>query len=237
MSGDDYLADYRRVGSVDLSGGVGGCFRGWLDRRAVALGQGNRHALFMPRVLELCALSTSRPLTVLEVGCGSGWTISYRHENIRYIAVDRGSVYRDELEARGVEFHETDVATNPLPIEKGTVDLILLNHLIEHIPDGDYLVRQFREALRPGGIVYIRTPNVLRVKWHFWDDYTHVKPFTPRSLDHFMRTAGFERRFMLYSDHPRILLDTLTRGSLRKALCGSWFGGSEIEAGYVLEHK
>lgn len=237
MSGDDYLAEYRRAGSIDLSGGIGGWLRRRLDHKAVACGQSDRHALFMPRVLELAGLSPTKATTVLEIGCGSGWAISYRHPQVRLIAVDRGSLYRTELEAQGVEFHETDVATEPLPINEGLVDLIILNHLIEHIADCEFLVRQLRRVLRPGGVVYIRTPNLERVKWSFWDDYTHVKPFTPRALDHLMRTVGFERRFMLDSDHPRIFLDTLTDGRLRRVLFSSIFGGKEIEAGYVLRQS
>ena len=234
MSGDDYLAEYQRAGSINLTGGIGGRLRAWLDRKAVSSGQHDRHALFLPRVFELTGMSLSSPQTVLEIGCGSGWAISYRHQQVHYIAVDRGSLYRAELERRGVEFHESDVATAPLPIRDGSVDLIILNHLIEHIAECEFFVRQLRRVLRPGGSVYIRTPNLTRVKWSFWDDYTHVKPFNPRALDQLMRTVGFERRFMLDSDHARIILDTLTNGRFRRLLFSSLLGGKEIEASYVL---
>jgi SAM-dependent methyltransferase len=237
MSGDDYLAEYGRAGSIDLSRGISGWLRRMLDRKATACGQRDRHALFMPRVFELAGISLNDPTTVLEIGCGSGWAISYIHPFVRYIAVDRGSLYRDQLEAQGVEFHEIDVAIQPMPINDGQVDLIVLNHLIEHIADCEFFVRQLRRVLRPGGVVYVRTPNLERVKWCFWDDYTHVKPFTPRALDHLMRTVGFERRFMLDSDHPRIFLDTLTKGFLRTVLFSTLLGGKEIEAGYVLVTK
>lgn len=237
MSGDDYLAEYRRAGSIDLSGGIGGWLRRKLDRKANAIGQHDRHALFMPRVFELAGISPNAPKTVLEIGCGSGWAISYRHPLVRYIAVDRGSLYRNELEEQGVEFHAADVASEPLPINDGQVDLIILNHLIEHIAECEFFVRQLRRVLCPGGVVYIRTPNLECVKWSFWDDYTHVKPFTPRALDHLMRTVGFERRFMLDSDHARIFLDTLTNGFWRRVLFSKLFGGKEIEAGYVLVTK
>ncbi|MFN5173579.1 MAG: hypothetical protein ACK5WY_04945 [Holosporaceae bacterium] len=117
MSGNDYLAEYQRSGSTDLYGGITGWLRKKLDKKALALGQIDRHALFVPRVLELTGLSLSNPLTILEIGCGSGWAISYRHPQIRYIAVDRGSLYRNELASQGIEFHEADVAATPLPIE------------------------------------------------------------------------------------------------------------------------
>ena len=237
MSGEDYLAEYRRAGSIDLSKGIGGWLRRKLDLKANSIGQRDRHSLFMPRVFELAGVSPNDPKTVLEIGCGSGWAISYRHSLVRYIAVDQGSLYRTELEGRGVEFHEADVASEPLPINDGQVDLIILNHLIEHIANCEFFVRQLRRVLCLGGVVYIRTPNLERMKWSFWDDYTHVKPFTSRALDHLMCTVGFERRFMLDSDHPRILLDTWTNGLWRRVLFSKSFGGKEIEAGYVLISK
>lgn len=236
-NGDGYLTEFRRTSDVDLSDGIGGWIREKLDAKAQACGQAHRHALFMPRVLDLCGLSISAPLTVLEIGCANGWAISYRHPQIRYIAVDRGAVYATELRERGVEFHESDAALAPLPVADGMVDLIVLNHLIEHIADSEFLARQLRRVLRPGGGVYIRTPNLARVKWTFWDDYTHVKPFTVAALDHLLSVVGFERGFVHYSDHPRIMLDILTDGLLRKLLFCSLLGGKEIEACYVLRNK
>lgn len=234
MSGDNYLTDYRRSGVTDLSRGLGGYIRKRLDNIAVRLGQSDRHALFLPRVLDLFGLSLERPLTVMEIGCGNGWAISYRHPKARYIAVDRGSVFRDELEARGIEFHEVDVATTPLPVADESIDLILLNHVIEHIANTEFFVGELRRVLRPGGCLYIRTPNLARVQWAFWDDHTHVKPFTVPALDHLMRTTGFQGHFMLHSDHARIMLDLLSGARFRGLLFGGFLGGKEIEGGYVL---
>ena len=234
MNGNDYLAEYQRAESVILTEGVGGWFRRRLDKKAGAEGQSGRHALFLPRVFELTGITLAKPVTVLEIGGGSGWAISYNHPNVRYIAVDRGSLYRDDLEARQVEFHEADVGTTALPVSDDSIHLIILNHIIEHIEECEFFVRQLQRVLRPGGAVYIRTPNLARVKWSFWDDYTHVKPYTPQALDHLMRTIGFDQFFMLDSDHPRIMIDTLTNGRLRWLLFRSFFGGKEIEAGYVL---
>lgn len=235
MSGNDYLAEYQRINSVPLSRGVKGRLRGLLDRKARRDGQDDRHGLFMPRVLALSGLSLAQPITVLEIGCGNGWAISYRHPSIQYIAMDRGSLLKPELEKRGIAFHEVDVARETLPVDSGSVDLVMLNHLIEHIDESEHLLRELRRVLRPRGIVYIRTPNVLRVKFGFWDDFTHVKPFTPSGLDQLMHAFRFRRKFLLYSDHGRINLDFLTEGRLRRLLFCKLLGGKEIEAGYVLD--
>ncbi|MDR1064505.1 MAG: class I SAM-dependent methyltransferase [Azoarcus sp.] len=234
IKSDNYLADYRESCDVDLSRGLSGYIRNRLDNMAVRKNQPDRHALFLPRVCNLFGLSLEKQLTVMEIGCGNGWAISYQSPKVKYIAIDRGSVFRTDLESRGIEFHEADVETTPLPIANQSVDLILLNHVIEHIANTDYLVGELRRALRSNGYLYIRTPNLAKVGWSFWDDYTHVKPFTESSLDHLMRTHNFKKAFSFHSDHTRIMIDLLFQSCFRTFVFGKFGGGKEIEAGYSL---
>lgn len=233
MSGNDYLAEYDRTLSADLSAGMSGRLRARLDAMARAQGQRDRHALFLPRALDVAGMSVGKSLTVMEIGCGSGWAMSFRHPNVRYVAVDLGSHYRPLLESQGMEFHETDVSRSPLPCADASVDFVMLNHLIEHIANGEYLVREVGRVLAPGGRVYIRTPNVTRVKWRFFNDYTHVRPFTVEGLRHLMSACGFDPHVVLHSDHARINLDILTKARFRPVLFSRRLGGAEIEAVYM----
>lgn len=233
MSGNEYLAEYDRAIPKDLSRGIGGRLRARLDAKARALGQRDRHALFLPRALEVCGLRADREMTIMEIGCGNGGAISYRHPSIRYVAVDIGPHFREMLERDGIEFIEANVEHDKIARPDASFDLIMLNHLIEHVSNSDGLVRELRRLIKPGGAIYIRTPNVERVKWRFFDDYTHIRPFTVNGLQQLMGAYGFERRCILYSDHARINLDILLSGKLRHVMCGHVFGGKEIEAVYV----
>lgn len=47
------------------------------------------------------------------------------------------------------------------PLEDDTVDLILCDNVLEHLPEPSAFFREARRALRPGGVVCIRTPNAL----------------------------------------------------------------------------
>src|SRR5262249_11439536 len=112
-------------------------------------------------------------------------------------------------------------------------DLVLLNHVIEHIADYDTFVSELARILRPGGQLYVRTPNVTLRQGRFWDDYTHVKPYTPLSLDQLMQAHSLASVFMFpRSDHPRISLNIITGGRLRPILFGRVFGDEEIESMY-----
>lgn len=231
---NDYLEHYERSLLQAPGWGPAGWLRRLLDRRARALGQADRHALFLPRVLALAGLNeTARPLDVLEVGCGSGWALSYRSPGVRYWAVDRGDRFKAELEARGIAFHQLDVGAEALPFADGAFDLVLLNHVIEHVAAGDFLAAELARVLRPRAHLYVRTPNVERLGARFHDDPTHVAPYTPAALTEHLGSHGFAPVVLFHSDHPRITLDILSGGRLRALLMSARLGGKEIEALFV----
>ena len=121
-----------------------------------------------------------------------------------------------------------------LPLESESVDIVILNHLIEHINDTEFFMGTIIRVLKPGACLYVRTPNIKKVGASFWDDYTHVKPFTFTSLKHLMATYQLEEKFSFHSNSSRMNIDTLTNGLFRKYLFNRIFGGKEIEAGYIL---
>ncbi len=213
--------------------GLASFLRGRLDKQAARLGQVGRHALFLPRALELCGIADDGARTVMEFGAGDGWAMHYRRPGLRRIAVDASSNFAPRLAELGIEFVEHDLSAGGLPGTDGSVDLIIVNHLIEHLSDPRIMLAECHRLLRPGGALYLRTPNIARVGWRFYDDYTHVKPFTPTGLRELCAAHGFAAVFCFASDHSRINLDILSRGRLRRLLFGRLLGGAEIEAAFT----
>lgn len=74
------------------------------------------------------------------------------------------------------------------------VDLVVANHVIEHMTDPVALAVTLCRLAKPGGHVWIEAPSELsaspigtnRPESHdftnFWDDPTHVRPWTPGAL-------------------------------------------------------
>lgn len=76
----------------------------------------------------------------------------------------------------------------------GKYDAIACFELVEHLtPDAVLqLFRKAYELLKPGGRLFVSTPNVHH-PINFWCDSTHITPFRLRHLAGWMALAGFKR--------------------------------------------
>ncbi|HZD10123.1 MAG TPA: class I SAM-dependent methyltransferase [Candidatus Binatia bacterium] len=88
--------------------------------------------------------------TVLDVGCGAGAYIdAVRQHTPGYIGGDLSLGMLRSLEQHDVA--RVNLDAQQLPFACGTVDIILANHMLYHVPDIDRALREFRRVLQPGG--------------------------------------------------------------------------------------
>lgn len=139
---------------------------------------------------------------VLDIGCGDGHALR-----------EIGDAYPAPLELEGLEFSEHAIAAAeragirvhrgriedaPLPSE--SFDLVILNQLIEHVREPREVLAAIRRALKPGGHVFIETPNIDSLdarlfRRRYWGGYhlpRHFHLFDTRSLAALVSTSGLE---------------------------------------------
>ena len=111
-------------------------------------------------------------------------------EPLAGVNVDLGAGNRGfscACEERGVESHpldypDFDLESSDIPLPDGSVDFATMNAVMEHIASPGHTLSEVRRTLRRGGLLFIRTPN-WRIDYRdFYNDPTHVKPYTPKSL-------------------------------------------------------
>jgi len=83
-------------------------------------------------------------------------------------------------------------------VAPGSLDVIALGAVLEHVHDPQQLLRAVHDALRPGGWVYVSVPNLaswgfraFRQSWFPLDLPRHLLHFTPDTLLRVIETCGF----------------------------------------------
>ena len=70
--------------------------------------------------------------------------------------------------------------------------MIISLAVIEHIENIDNFVGEALRVLKPGGIFYLSTPNFRFCYKSFYNDPTHVRPFTETTLYNTLKFSCFE---------------------------------------------
>jgi SAM-dependent methyltransferase len=121
---------------------------------------------------------------VLDVGCGEQPYRSLLPQASGYQGLDIAESDARFGYARGDTLYVSDY---PWPVPDGSVDLALCTEVLEHVLEPGRLLSEVQRCLRPGGRLLMTVPFAAR--WHFVPyDYWR---FTPSSLAHLLRQAGF----------------------------------------------
>ncbi len=97
---------------------------------------------------------------VLDAGCGVGGTSIALHEiGTDVIAYDRNPSRIEALQQHQLDIDYELGSLEELPFPDGSFDCIILQDVIEHLPDPFRVLSEAYRTLLPQGILYISTPN------------------------------------------------------------------------------
>ena len=113
-----------------------------------------------------CRDSSAADLEVLDVGCGYGHTAIELARYCRHVVglepschlLEHARGLLDQSGLSNVEFRQAGVFELS---ETSCYDLIVLDNVFEHLPDQPRTLEVLSAALRPGGLLYLLTPNKL----------------------------------------------------------------------------
>lgn len=113
-------------------------------------------AMLADAVLSASLKEHIRERDVLDIGCGNG-DISrfFARRGNRVTGVD----VQDRRQTLSDDFRFVLVDSERLPFAPSSFDIVVSNHVIEHVTSHRRHLDEIRRVLRPGGVCYLATPN------------------------------------------------------------------------------
>ncbi|HEY9428996.1 MAG TPA: class I SAM-dependent methyltransferase [Gemmatimonadaceae bacterium] len=164
-------------------------------------GAGARRTSRFWRVVEQVPALREARGSAADIGCGegtlcaelrqAGWTM------VTGVDASRARVARARLRHPEMTFHDRPL--EDVEIAPGSLDLIVLDNVIEHLVDPLDSVRRLRALLAPGGRLVLITPNMesghFRLLGRRWTPelapHTHIFLFTHAAMRRMLDASGY----------------------------------------------
>ncbi|MHA1381687.1 MAG: class I SAM-dependent methyltransferase [Candidatus Helarchaeota archaeon] len=164
---------------------------------------------FLQPIHEKAILQLPENSYILDIGCGTGRFLQKTlllRDDLKLYSCDIINVLPSTLSTR-TNFIVIDLNMNALPYNDCTFDLIICSHVIEHLTNPLNIFHEIFRILKFGGLFILETPSVLSVfipsvlpNWfndsatiNFFDDPTHIRPYTRKSLVRMANMANFSQ--------------------------------------------
>lgn len=129
---------------------------------------------------EIYQISDVRDLRFLEIGCGKGTHL------LEFSKILDGEFCGVDFEKippiKGCSTFVCDLEKDRLPFKNETFNVIFSKSVIEHVYNTENFLKEAKRVLQPGGVLILMTPDWQAQMKNFYDDPTHVKPFTKQSM-------------------------------------------------------
>lgn len=143
------------------------------------------HKSYIERVKRYMLKKDFKGKTLLDIGAGDGYmSVEMAKLGLKVIALDLSQIALDHIANYKRQFNLPNItlvhgSAEKIPIKSNSIDYIVANAILEHIPNEAETIYEWKRVLKPGGRMMVVVPLSYRYLWPFlWlVNYIHDKRF------------------------------------------------------------
>ncbi len=176
---------------------------------------------------------------LLEIGSGLGHLVGQLEDQFETYGMDLNhwAVARSRSEAKRTQLQTS--SAQDLPFRNASFGVVIIKHIIEHLPSPERALQEIGRVLEPKGILILATPNpdgLLKPlkgdKWIGYQDPTHISLKPPAEWFGIIKSAGLSRVRAFADGFWNVPYIPLVPSPIQKLLFGS-LGGFQAITGFA----
>jgi len=186
----------------------------------------------LSRIKEITGyLDTSKGGKILDIGCGLGWLLSYLDDGWDKFGIEISEFASNHAKQYGNIFNGTLEGY----LNNSKFDVIIMNHVIEHLENPVYALNKVKSLLSDKGVFILGTPDFDSAaarrygdKYRLLNDPTHISLFSLDSMHRCLRDHGFKIKKVEYPyfDTPYFKKDNLLKILDGKGISPPFYGSN-----------
>jgi 2-polyprenyl-3-methyl-5-hydroxy-6-metoxy-1,4-benzoquinol methylase len=142
-----------------------------------------------------------RGTRLLEIGSGLGHLAGQLEDSFQTVATDVNHwALKESLQIASSTLHVVSSAEG-LPFANGTFGVVIIKHVVEHLPHPERAIAEISRVTAPGGALILATPNLSSLlkpwkgaRWIGYQDPTHIALKPPQEWLSLIRANRFQVR-------------------------------------------
>ena len=139
-----------------------------------------------------------RGARLLEIGSGMGHLVGQLEDTFDTHGMDLNHWAVKQSRSIIQKTNLQTASAQELPYEDGAFNVVIIKHIVEHLPDPQKAIQEIGRVTEPGGTLILATPNLDSLlkpwkgdKWIGYQDPTHISLKQPAEWLELICNAGF----------------------------------------------
>jgi len=176
---------------------------------------------------------------LLEVGSGMGHLIGSLEDTFETYGMDLNHWAVKQSKAVIKKTNLQTASAQELPFKDGVFNVVIIKHIVEHLPDPKKALREIGRVTEKGGTLILATPNLDSLlkpwkgdKWIGYQDPTHISLKHPDEWSYLIEKAGFDLVDIFSDGFWDVPYVRFIPKQIQKLIFGS-LGGFQAVTGWV----